>query len=229
MSERFAPEVIVEIKSRTIKVPKEIENCTGILVMGKLIKSLLYSTDVSIIANHNADAIIAVYPFTPQLYINDAILDVASVPVFVGVGGGATRGLRSANIALQAELHGAYGVVVNAPMDNENIQLIRSRVDIPIVATIISKYDDYHGKIKAGAKILNISGGAETADLVKLIRKDYPEFPIIATGGPTKQSIIDTIEAGANAITYTPPSQAEIFGEVMEKYREAKDEQQIKE
>ena len=220
MNERFAPEVIVEIKSRTVKVPQEIENCSGILVMGKLIKSLIYSTDVSIIANNNADAIIAVYPFTPQLFINEAILDVASVPVFVGVGGGTTRGIRSASIALQAELHGAYGVVVNAPMDNENIQLLRARIDIPIVATVVSKYDDFHGKIKAGAKILNVSGGSETIEIIKLIRNDYPEFPIIATGGPTKESIIATIEAGANAITYTPPSQADIFGEVMEKYRE---------
>ncbi len=223
MSERVAPEVIVEIKLRTVKVPQEIENCSGILVMGKLIKSLLYSTDVSIIANNNADAIIAVYPFTPQLFINEAVLDVASVPVFVGVGGGVTRGIRSASIALQAELHGAYGVVVNAPMDNENIQLLRSRIDIPILATIVSKHDDYHGKIKAGAKILNISGGSETIELVKLIRKDYLEFPIIATGGPNKESVMATIEAGANAITYTPPSQAEIFGEVMEQYRKDKD------
>ena len=41
------------------------------------------------------------------------------MPVFVGVGGGRTTGNRSIAIALQAELLGAYGVVVNAPISNE--------------------------------------------------------------------------------------------------------------
>lgn len=43
------------------------------------------------------------------------------------------------------------------------------------------------------------------------IRKEYPDFPIIATGGPTDDSIRETIEAGANAITYTPPSNGQLF------------------
>ena len=33
---------------------------------GKRIKSLLFSTDVAIIKNTNADAVIAVYPFYPS-------------------------------------------------------------------------------------------------------------------------------------------------------------------
>ncbi|MDY6006557.1 MAG: hydrolase, partial [Gemmiger sp.] len=44
--------------------------------------------------------------------------------------------------------------------------------------------------------------------------------PIIATGGRTEESIAETIAAGANAITYTPPSPAELFKAMMEKYRE---------
>ncbi|NMA86232.1 MAG: hydrolase, partial [Tissierellia bacterium] len=52
------------------------------------------------------------------------------------------------------------------------------------------------------------------------IRNEYgKELPIIATGGPTEESILKTIEAGANSITYTPPSSAEIFAGVMDKYR----------
>jgi len=43
--------------------------------------------------------------------------------------------------------------------------------------------------------------------------------PIIATGGPTPETIMETIEAGANAITYTPPTNAEIFKTLMNKYR----------
>jgi hypothetical protein len=31
---------------------------------------------------------------------------------------------------------------------------------------------------------------------------------------------LETIEAGANAITYTPPSNGELFARTMKKYRE---------
>ncbi|MDD4186909.1 MAG: hypothetical protein PHC72_05230, partial [Eubacteriales bacterium] len=51
------------------------------------------------------------------------------------------------------------------------------------------------------------------------IRQDYPEVPIIATGGPTDESILATIEAGANAITITPPTSAELFKTKMDRYR----------
>ena len=44
-------------------------------------------------------------------------------------------------------------------------------------------------------------------------------MPIIATGGNTAESIRRTIDAGANAITYTPPTNGEIFKEMMNKYR----------
>lgn len=221
--EKYVPEVKSILKSRIIEVPKAIYKASGITILGTRIKSLMFSTDVAIIKNNNAGSIIAVYPFTPQLSIIHSILEVATVPVFVGVGGGLTTGPRSVNIALQAELMGAYGVVVNAPTKNEVIRDMKDTIDIPIIATVGSLYDDYQGKVKAGASILNISGGANTIELVKQIRAEYgKEMPIIATGGPNEESILATIEAGANAITYTPPSTAEIFTEVMKKYRIAK-------
>ena len=180
----------------------------------------MFSTDVAIIKNTNANSIIAVYPFTPQLSITHAILEVASVPVFVGVGGGLTTGQRSIQIAIQAELLGAYGVVVNAPMQNDVIREMKKILDIPIIATVASLNDDYRGKIDSGVSILNVSGGSNTVEMVRVIRGVLGrEFPIIATGGPTEESILDTIDAGANAITYTPPSTGEIFAGVMKKYR----------
>lgn len=221
--EKYIPEVKSQLRSRIIEVPPSIYKASGIKILGTRIKSLLFTTDVAIIKNSNAHSIIAVYPFTPQLSITQSILEVAAVPVFVGVGGGLTTGKRSVNIALQAELMGAYGVVVNAPTANEVIAQMRERIDIPIIATVVSECDDYKGKIQAGASILNISGGAKTTYLVNKIREELgKEFPIIATGGPTDESILQTIEAGANAITYTPPTSAEIFSGVMEKYREDK-------
>jgi len=218
--DKYIPEVKSQLRSRTIEVPSAIYKASGIKILGTRIKSLLFSTDVAIIKNNNAGSIIAVYPFTPQLSIIQSILEVAPVPVFVGVGGGLTTGKRSIAIALQAELMGAYGVVVNAPTKNEVIAEMYETVDIPIISTIASINDDYRGKLKAGVSILNISGGANTAKIVKMIREEFgKELPIIATGGPTEETILETIDAGANAITYTPPTSAEIFAEVMIKYR----------
>jgi hypothetical protein len=218
--EKYMPEVKSTLRSRVIEVPKAIYKASGIKVLGTRIKSLLFSTDVAIIKNSNASSIIAVYPFTPQLSIIQSILEVAPVPVFVGVGGGLTTGKRSIAIALQAELMGAYGVVVNAPTKNEVIEEMYKIIDIPIIATVASINDDYRGKIKAGVSILNISGGPNTANIVRQIRSEYgKELPIIATGGPTEETILETIDAGANAITYTPPTSGEIFAGIMEKYR----------
>lgn len=218
--ERYIPEVKSQLRLRIIEVPPAIYKATGIKILGTRIKSLLFSTDVAIIKNTNANSIIAVYPFTPQLSVTQAILEVAPVPVFAGVGGGLTTGKRSVDIALQAELMGAYGVVVNAPTSNTVISKMANRIDIPIIATVVSECDDYRGKLDAGAKILNISGGPKTAEIVRKIRLEYGrELPIIATGGPTEKSILETIDAGANSITYTPPSSAEIFAQVMSQYR----------
>ncbi|HCE26347.1 MAG TPA: hydrolase, partial [Ruminococcaceae bacterium] len=41
-------------------------------------------------------------------------------------------------------------------------------------------------------------------------------------GGPTRESILATIEAGANAITWTPPTNGEVFRDIMNAYREGK-------
>lgn len=219
--EKYIPEVKSQLRSRTIEVPSVIYRASGIKILGTRIKSLLFTTDVAIIKNSNAQSIIAVYPFTPQLIITQAILEVAPVPVFVGVGGGLTTGSRSIQIALQAELMGAYGVVVNAPTKNDVIRAMKESIDIPIIATVASLNDDYRGKLEAGVSILNISGGANTAKIVKHIREEFgKELPIIATGGPTDETILETIEAGANAITYTPPTSGEIFATVMKQYRD---------
>lgn len=218
--EKYVPLVHSKLRKSFITVPKEIYKASGIVIFEKRIKSLLFTTDLAIIRNTNADSIMVVYPYTPQNSISDAIINVANVPCFIGAGGGTTQGLRSKYVAIEAELAGAYGVVVNSPMPNSDIKEISEFVDIPVIATVTSLKNDYMGKIKAGAEILNISGGKYTADLVRKIRADVGEkFPIIATGGKTGEQILETIEAGANAISYTPPSSAEVFAQMMDKYR----------
>ncbi|AFS79029.1 hypothetical protein Curi_c20250 [Gottschalkia acidurici 9a] len=213
------PSVSSYLRKNMIYVPSVIDNVSGIRVNGKLIKSLVFSTDVAIIRNINADAVIAVYPFTPQLIITQALMTAADIPVFCGVGGGLTTGKRTINLALHAEFQGAIGVVVNAPISNEVIDELANTIDIPIVVTVTSEKSDIESRLKYGANILNVSGASRTPDIVKSIREKYPDVPIIATGGPNDDSILRTIEAGANAITYTPPSMSNLFSGVMDKYR----------
>ncbi|MCD7771918.1 MAG: hydrolase [Oscillospiraceae bacterium] len=214
------PEYSGVLRSHILSVPDTIYQCSGIVIFGKRIKSLVFSTDVAIINNINADAVIAVYPFTPQPVISQAIIEVSNVPVFVGVGGGVTGGERSVRLAETAENQGAFAVVVNAPIDPQIITQIKTKIDIPVVATIVSDKQDIDRRIQAGADILNVAASTKTPELVRMIREKYPDFPIIATGGPTDESISETIAAGANVITYTPPSNGEVFAESMRKYRE---------
>lgn len=216
---KFIPTIESVLKKKKIQMPQEIYSASGINIFGKRLKSLIFTTDLAIIKNHNADGVIAVYPFTPQIAINQAIIELSSTPVFVGVGGGLTTGQRSIDIALNAELTGAYGVVLNAPTKNDLIHEMKERLDIPIIITIVSEKEDFESRIQAGASIFNVSGGANTVNIVRQIREKHPNFPIIATGGPSPESITETIKAGANTITYTPPPTGQLFSEIMDNYR----------
>ncbi|SEF64837.1 Ribulose-phosphate 3 epimerase family protein [Caloramator fervidus] len=219
MPDKFVPEIKGILRSNIIEVPQVIREASGIIIFGRRIKSLIFSTDVAIIRNTNADAVIAVYPFTPQPVISEAILKVSEVPVFCGVGGGITTGKRVIKLARHAEFQGAIGVVVNAPTPNEVIRAMREEIDIPIVVTVVSENEDFKGRIEAGTTIFNVSGAANTPKIVRKIREQFPYVPIIATGGPNDETIRETIRAGANAITYTPPTTGEIFEKIMDKYR----------
>ncbi len=201
-----------------IDVPEVIYECKGLKIFGRRIKSIVFSTDVSIIRNCNADAVIAVYPFTPQPVITQAIMMVADRPVFVGVGGGLTKGERVVNLARHAEYQGATGVVLNAPTSNDTVREVAKTVDLPIVVTVV-KEDDIQARLDAGAQIINVSAAAKTPELVAKIRDKFPSVPIMATGGPTEETIKATIQAGADAITWTPPTNGEVFRDIMEAYR----------
>lgn len=201
-----------------IDVPEVIYTCRGLKIFGRRIKSIVFSTDVSIIRNCNADAVIAVYPFTPQPVITQAVMMAADCPVFVGVGGGLTKGERVINLARHAEYQGATGVVLNAPTSNDSIREVSRVVDLPIVITVV-KEDDIGARLEAGAQILNVSAAARTPELVAKIREQFPDVPIMATGGPTEETIRATINAGADAITWTPPTNGEVFRDIMEAYR----------
>ena len=207
------------LRNNIVIVPEEINKCSGIRVFGQLLKSFLFSTDVAIIRNTNANAVIAVYPFTPQPMISQSLILAADKPIFCGVGGGLTTGDRSIELAIHAEFQGALGVVLNKPTPNELIGKLKEKVDIPVLITIVSEKDDIRGRIASGVDILNVSGAEKTPDIVKRIRDIDADIAILATGGKMDETISKCIEAGANAISYTPPSSAELFKEIMTRYR----------
>ena len=219
MKKKKIPQIESRLRHNILEMPKSAYKASGILIYGKRIKTLVFTTDIAIIRNCDADAVLAVYPFTPQQIIADSIIKAADMPVFCGVGGGITNGMRTVNLAKDAEHSGAMGVVMNAPISNDNIRMVFDEIDAPIVVTIASENTDIAARLEAGVSILNVACGKDTPDVVRRIRQQFPDVPIMASGGNTEESIAQTIEAGANAITYTPPSTYDLFKEIMVKYR----------
>ncbi len=190
--EGIAP-IETRLRHNILHLPPEIQEATGIVVYGRRIKSLLFSTDIAIIKNCDADAIFCVHPFTAQ---------------------------RAINMAMDAENQGAMGVVFNAPIPNSDLKAAARVLDVPIVVTVPSLRTDVGKRIESGATILNVAGGSKTAEIVAAIRAKYPRVPIMASGGKTGETIRATIEAGANAIVYTPPNSGALLREMMDRYRD---------
>ncbi|KAF0236552.1 MAG: hypothetical protein FD181_2655 [Prolixibacteraceae bacterium] len=213
------PEFKGKLRTNIVKVPEIIETCSGIRIFGQLLKSFLFSTDVAIIRNTNANAIIAVYPFTPQPMISHSLILAADKPIFCGVGGGITTGDRSIDLAMDAEFQGAMGVILNKPATNDLIKRMKEKIDIPVLITIVSEKEDIKGRIASGADILNVSGADKTSVIIKKIRDIAPDIAVIATGGKTNETIQLAIESGASAISYTPPTVADLFKDIMNRYR----------
>ena len=219
---KFIPRYEGDLRKHILRVPPVIRECGGIVIFGRRIKSAIFTTDVCIVRNTDADAVLAVYPFTPQPIITQALLLAADMPVFAGVGGGLTTGRRVCALAGYAELQGAAGVVMNAPTSNDILSQVARITEIPAIITIVNDQTDFRARQEAGAAIFNVAAGAGTPALVRKIRQVLPDMPIIATGGPTDDSILETIRAGANAISWTPPPTADLFKESMAAYRENK-------
>lgn len=213
------PNVESRLRHNILEMPKEILKASGITIYGRRIKSLVFTTDLAIIKNCDADAVFAVYPFTPQQSISDAIIKASYIPVFCGVGGGTTKGARTVSLAKDAESQGAMGVVLNAPVTNINLLAVSKAVDIPVVITVTQEQTNIAKRLESGAAILNIAAAERTPEIVRKIRSQFPDVPIIATGGNLPHTIEATIAAGANAITYTPPSTRDLFKAMMERYR----------
>ena len=184
-------------------------------LLGRTIKSFVFSTDVAAIRYCDAEAVLAIYPFSCQPSITQALISAAARPVLTGISGNTTSGPRSVVLAIEAEMQGVSGVVMNYAATPALIASVARCVDVPVVVTVTKFDESVTEKIGAGADVLNVAAGANTPEVVAAIRAAYPDVPIIATCGPTEESAAATVEAGADAISWTPPSLQDLQTKIM--------------
>ena len=181
------PNVESRLRHNILKMPQEVYAASGIVINGRRLKSFVFTTDLAIIRNCDADAVFAVYPFTPQQAISDAIIKASYIPVFCGVGGGTTHGVRTLNLARDVESQGAMGVVLNSPISDLNLLAVSRVVDIPVIITVTKENTNIQSRIDSGASILNVACSTDTPRVVAKIRERFPDVPIIASGGAGKK------------------------------------------
>ena len=201
-------------------MPPLIYQVEGIRVFGRTLRSFLFSTDIALIRNTDADAILAMYPFATQPVIHRALLQAANAPVFVGVGGVNMSGDNLLRAAEDAENAGAAGIVLGPQVSNPMLSRLKKSLDVPLVVTVASLKEDFEARVDNGADILNVSGARHTPEIVRRIQEQCQYVPVIATGGPNETTILDTIKAGADAISFTPPAISDIFSKQMEIFRD---------
>ena len=63
---KTSPNVESRLRHNILKMPQEVYAASGIVINGRRLKSFVFTTDLAIIRNCDADAVFAVYPFTPQ-------------------------------------------------------------------------------------------------------------------------------------------------------------------
>ena len=133
------PEYSGNLRANFIHIPKEIEEANGIRIFGRLIKSIIFTTDVAIIRNSNADAVIAV----TRLHHNPSLLMPSSwvqmYPSLLELA--ELRGSRVLSLAIDAEQQGAMGVVLNSP-PNELIASLKQNWKFQSLITIASEHAD---------------------------------------------------------------------------------------
>ncbi|ALU26906.1 hypothetical protein HXZ78_10125 [Myroides odoratimimus] len=197
-----------------------IESCKGLVLNNLKVKSILFSTDIALIENNDADAILAVYPFAPSQNIIKTLIEFSKKPVICGIGGGITQGDFAITMAKKAEALGAAAVIVNQPFKNEDIAEVKKHINIPIISSVSTLNFDFKSRIEAGVSCFNVTGGADTLKIVDYIKTTYPDIAVISTGGKTNESLQNIAQKKVNAIILTPPSNGELFRSIMDGYRE---------
>ena len=59
MKAELTPDFNGELRKHLVKVPESIYLCRGMRIFGRRVKSIIFTTDLAIIRNSNADAVLA--------------------------------------------------------------------------------------------------------------------------------------------------------------------------
>ena len=81
ISGKIIPRYEARLRKHILQVPPVIRECSGIVIFGRRIKSVAFTTDLCIVRNMDADAVLAVYPFTPQPTWTAARLMTTFIPL----------------------------------------------------------------------------------------------------------------------------------------------------
>ncbi len=203
----------------SLSVPVFVEECEGVTLNKKTIKSFLFSTDMALVENSNADAVLAVYPFKPSPQIIKSLIDFSQKPVICGIGGGITKGQAALQMAQSAEDMGAAAIIVNQPFPNKDIEKLKKKISIPVISSVSTSDFDFKSRVNAGADYFHITGGKNTITILEHLKYCLPGFPLIATAGNTSEDVKNTVQSGVRAVVLSPPSSKELFREIMDTYR----------
>lgn len=78
---KVRPEYRSKYRAELVEVPDVIRRSSGIVINGRRYKSFLFSSDVATIFYTDADAVLAVYPYSPHPSIIKALSIVAPSPL----------------------------------------------------------------------------------------------------------------------------------------------------
>lgn len=207
------------LSANKFQIPNIIEESPGIMLGEDWVKSVLLSTDLSFIQNLSADAVMIVNPFDKSNELDRVIIEFAHKPVICDIGGGLLREERSVRLATGAFEAGASAIVLTKPTPPEIVARIRDEIDGPLVYTVMFDAEDITALHQAGVDIFNISTGELTVETVATVRGLVPDSVIMANGGPHDSTINETINVGAEAIVFSPPTATEMLRSIFDDYR----------
>ena len=171
---KFVPVYEGELRKHSIQVPRCISECSGIRIFGRRIKSLVFSTDVAIIKNINADAVIAVYPFTPQPAITQPFCRCRRCRCLPGWGVASPMGRGRPASPPMPSIRGPLGWCATPSSPRRPSGPSKRRWRSPLVYTVVSEQADVAGEAGGGGGFpQRIRGGPDAGD-----RGPYPgEIP----------------------------------------------------
>ncbi len=136
-----------------LAVPEVMRTAPGIAIQGRKIRSLVFSTDLAVICHCDADAVLAVYPFTCQVVNTSipvesisALVEKVAVPVCVTAC--AADDVVHRQIAAGASI---VNVAAGARTPQVVEALRQEYPDLPIIATGGPTDDAIRATIAAGA------------------------------------------------------------------------------